>query len=340
MAELAAALALLLAAVLMWGWLQWWRPLRRLLARAQRLAEGDLAALEQPVGGSPSVERLRQAMASMASHVRRAQEQEREQRSALAQSQETERARVAHELHDDTVQAFIAIAQRLEMAEAALPDAPQQAAAALHSARQQALESVASLRRLIADLLPPALAELGVEAALRMFIRPWPIVSLRTEGPPRRLDEGLELTLFRTGQEAVRNALRHAAASRILVTLRYTPEAVQLEVEDDGRGFVPQPAEALARTGHYGLLAMQARARQHNGSLHIASAPGSTRLALRLPITPPATPAGTVTDPVCGAVLLPEQVFGTVDHEGTRYYFCCPVCRGAFIRNPALALKP
>jgi signal transduction histidine kinase/YHS domain-containing protein len=337
---MAGVAALLLAVVVVWGWLRLWRPLRLLLLRAQRLAEGDLAALEQPAGGDGSVERLRQAMASMAGHVRRAQEQERTQRSALAQSQEAERARVAHELHDDTVQALIAIAQHLDLAAAALPTAPDQAAAALHSARQQALESVGSLRRLIADLLPPALAELGAEAALCMFIRPWPIVSLRTEGLPRRLDEALELALFRTGQEAVRNALRHAAAQRITVSLHYMADEVRLVVEDDGRGFVPPPTEALARTGHYGLLTMEARARQHNGSLHIASTPGSTRLTLRLHTTPYPAPAGTVTDPVCGAVLLPEQVFGTVDYEGTRYYFCCPVCRGAFIRNPALALKP
>jgi two-component system NarL family sensor kinase len=96
-------------------------------------------------------------------------------------------------------------------------------------------------------------------------------VTLATVGGSRPLPVNVEVGLYRIAQEAVTNALRHAAPTRVQITLTATPAAVRLLVEDDGQGFDPQqtPPE------RYGLAGMNERARLLGGSLHVRSAPGA-----------------------------------------------------------------
>src|SRR5687768_10087840 len=104
-------LAGLLAGGNIWFYLRVMRPLQQLAARASQIASGDFTALEQTYSGVPEIDTLRKAMNAMVGHVRRAQAQERTYIAALTNGQEEERARIARELHDDTVQSLIAIAQ-------------------------------------------------------------------------------------------------------------------------------------------------------------------------------------------------------------------------------------
>jgi signal transduction histidine kinase len=93
------------------------------------------------------------------------------------------------------------------------------------------------------------------------------------EGTARRLNPAVEGELFRIGQEAVRNALRHAGASRLEVRLRYEPATVTLTVTDDGRGFEPDPA-AASSTKHFGLVGLRERAARMEAALAVRSRPG------------------------------------------------------------------
>jgi len=319
------------------------RPLRGLSAKAARLAEGDFAALDQSCGGIAEIDTLRRSMLGMAGHLQREQTQSSAYAGALTRGQESERRRLAHELHDDTVQALIAIGQSIDLARNFQERDPARASQLLTSARQQSTEAVNSLRNLIADLRPPALEELGLIAALETLAERSPDVkvSVTALGRKRRLDEALELVLFRSAQEALSNAKRHGKAAEVQIQVAYQPDGMRLTVRDNGQGTANtqsisrETLDQLAVDGHYGLLGIQERVSQLNGTLNLTSTPnGGTTLEVYIPFDTNDQPSNTVRDPVCSAFIQPEQAYGSVIYKDETYYFCCPVCRGAFQRDP------
>ena len=326
-----------LAASNLWLYLRVLRPLRRLAQKADQLAQGDFSALAQPEPGAPEIDAIRSAMNAMVRHVRRAQMQERTYSQALTNGQEAERARIAHELHDETTQSLIAIAQSLEIAQGLLePGSP--AFVLLTTTRQQAVETVHSLRRLIADLRPPMLDELGLIPALRMLTESsQPIaVSMTIDGKVRRLNEPLELVLFRSAQEALLNAQRYSNATQIRVEITFQADKIRLTVDDNGCGFTPPIRfESFSATGHYGLIGIDERVKQLNGTFTISSrSQQGTQLVIELPGVATQQPDGTVRDPVCSTLIAPQQAYASTVYAGQRYYFCCPVCQGAFQNAP------
>ena len=318
-------------------------PLRRLTNQLVGLTEGDLAALQQPCGGIREIEALRRSMDGMVGHVRRAQEQSRTYADVLTNGQEAERARIARELHDDTTQSLIAISQSIDLARNWITSNPARASEILQAARQQAVETIEALRCLIADLRPPALEELGLVAALEMQADKTNdlSVSVKVEGVERRLGETHELVLFRCAQEALTNTRRHGQATQVDITVAYRPEGTYLMVNDNGSGFeIPTHLNDLAINGHYGLLGIQERIQHLNGAISISSDRGNgTTLQVCLPNELYQQPPHVVRDPVCSAVIEPHQAYGSAEHKGERYYFCCPVCQGAFQRDPETYLQ-
>jgi signal transduction histidine kinase len=104
-----------------------------------------------------------------------------------------------------------------------------------------------------------------------------------TEGPPRPVDPDVEAAAVRVVQEAVTNALKHAAACTVRVRLSFEARRVRLSVTDDGRGFAVDP-NFQAYGGHWGLLGMRERATQVRGKLRVRSTPGQgTEVALLVP---------------------------------------------------------
>jgi signal transduction histidine kinase/YHS domain-containing protein len=336
-------LALLLASNI-WLIYRVLNPLHRLAAQTTDVAQGNLLAFTHPCGGIAEIGILRRTMASMAGHVRRTQEDERAYRYALTDGQEAERARIAHELHDDTVQSLVAIAQSIDLASSWIQKDPERAVGMLKMARTQAVEAVEELRRLIADLRPPALEELGLVPALHMLAESesTPSTDVEVTGNERRLDQARELTLFRAAQEAIRNAQRHGHAKKIGLRLDYEAEEARLTVSDDGLGFqVPDCVDCLAKEGHFGLVGIHERVQHLGGKVKILSQPKQgTELIVTLPLSAVGQPTERVRDPVCGALIAPQQAYGSVEHQGQRYYFCCPVCQGAFQSNPEMYLIP
>lgn len=318
------------------------KPLRRLAKQAGDVSKGNLTALRQPCGGIPEIGILRHSMASMAGHVLRAQEDGTAYRHALTDGQEAERARIARELHDETVQALVAIAQSVDLAANWIEKDPTRAAVMLKTARTQAVETVEGLRRLIANLRPPALEELGLVPALKMLAENTEsvVVAVKADGNERRLDETRELTLFRAVQEAIHNAQRHGNAQHITVEVHYQPDEAHLIVQDDGTGFLlPEDLECLVKNGHFGLIGIRERVHHLNGAVHIASQSGQgTKLTVTLPLDGVDQPTEAVHDPVCGVIIQPQQAYSSVKYKEQRYYFCCPVCQGSFQSDPEIYL--
>ena len=257
------------------------QPLQKLNAAAKRVGWGDFEAIQEPVGGVQEIEDLRVALAGMADQLRRHQQELQGYIGAMTLGQEEERKRVARELHDDTVQALIALNQQAELIERRVISDPADAALRLRDLRPLVSRTIADLRRQIHDLRPLYLEDLGFVPALEMLMRQvcehsGLIGDFECSGEAqRRLDPAVEISGFRIVQEALRNVATHAHASWVHLELVFEATGITLRVEDDGIGFqTPSHPFHLAETGHYGLLGMRERAGLHGGWLRVESESG------------------------------------------------------------------
>ena len=185
-----------------------------------------------------------------------------------------ERQRLASEIHDTLAQGFSSILMLMQAAEAQLERSPGTARGQLELAAQTARDNLAEARTLVSGLAPAQLqagtltdalrritgrsaAELGIDARFEIA------------GPDRALPAAIEVVLLRTGQEALANVRKHAAASTVTVLLCYSADVVRLEVTDDGVGFDPAVVN-----GGYGLRGMRGRVAEAGGIVTVSSAPG------------------------------------------------------------------
>ncbi|WP_081839074.1 GAF domain-containing sensor histidine kinase [Thermogemmatispora carboxidivorans] len=211
-----------------------------------------------------------------------------------------ERNRLAREIHDTLAQGLAAIALQLETADALLPTQPERAQAAVRRALALARSNLEEARRSVMDLraaplqnhaLPEALAllikRLRVENRSRLEYRYEPPPGPGPGGEPGRfpaLSPHCEAGLYRIAQEALNNALRHAAAEQITLTLAVRDKMIVLQVQDNGRGFDPERAQEYTRAGHFGLAGMSERAHLLGAQISIESLPGSgTSISVYLP---------------------------------------------------------
>ncbi len=213
----------------------------------------------------------------------------------LAQAQETavlhERQRLAREIHDTLAQGFTSIVMHLEAAEQALPDNPQVTERHLSQARTTARDSLAQARRVVDDLRPELLESTPFDQAIGRVVEQWAAHSgvaaeFKVTGTIRPLHPQVEVTLLRSSQEALANVRKHAQATTACVTLSYLGDTIILDVEDNGRGVLPQAAtpDGLTSSG-FGLVAMQERVSQLGGELFIESEPGEgTTISISLPL--------------------------------------------------------
>ena len=205
-------------------------------------------------------------------------------------AQEDERKRIARELHDDISQQLAAGAIEAGKAEQDL-SAPQPARAALAGLKQHLIALSDDVHRLSRQLHPAILDDLGLKDALRaecdrVAERERLAVNFRCGQLPAGVPRDLALCLYRIAQEALRNAVKHAQADRVDVTLNADLEFLDLEVRDFGRGFDPVAGE---RRSGLGLASMEERVRLVSGEILISSSPGQgTTIQVRVPL--PNTP--------------------------------------------------
>jgi signal transduction histidine kinase len=207
----------------------------------------------------------------------------------LLRAREEERSRIARELHDDAIQELIAL--NYEMAELRGMMQQEQLDRALRL-QEHVRRIIGELRQVCADLRPPVLDSLGLVAAIRFRIRTvqqqatFPIRLIVQGEEEQPLPDEVALCLFRAFQEALNNAHKHAAPSKVEIRLALGNEDVYLSIVDDGCGFrVPSQLERLLDEQHFGLIGLRERLELVQGTLDVVSAPGQgTQIQIWVPL--------------------------------------------------------
>jgi two-component system sensor histidine kinase UhpB len=251
-------------------------PLRRLAAVMGAVKPGQPGRRAEPsAGAGPEVLALAEALNSM---LDRLEDERRESGRRALDAQESERARVARELHDEVGQTLTAVALRAEQA----AGEPSKQPAALTEIAETVLRSLDDVYRIGRELRPEALDDLGLVNALialcsrvgrqsRMRVRR----NLDGRLPP--LSREVELVIYRVAQEALTNVLRHAEATEASLSLRRADDQVILTVSDNGRGLPERRREG-------GIGGMRERAMLIGAELEVRSEAGrGTEIRLRVP---------------------------------------------------------
>lgn len=213
----------------------------------------------------------------------------RELAGHLVSTREDERGRVARELHDEM--GGLLTAMKLEMARLRrVPDLPAVARERMGGIEQRLNEGIAVKRRIVENLRPSSLEQLGLIAALEVLCQDVSS-SLGIPVMPQleavELDRDAELTVYRVVQESLTNISKYARARHAWVSLMRQEGQARVIVRDDGLGF----DVSQVRPGHHGLLGMRVRVESHSGSLSITSSPGQgTRVSVEIPLSPPPAP--------------------------------------------------
>ncbi|MGH2967136.1 MAG: sensor histidine kinase [Solirubrobacterales bacterium] len=255
-------------------------PLRRLATQMETidLREPGQRLTETPDQG-PIISAFVGAFNTM---VERLADERRQSARAALGAQEAERLRTARELHDEVGQTLTAVALQVEQL-AARADPP--AAAQLNDLARQLQRSLEDIRRIVRELRPEALDDLGlVNALIALTSRIGRQTAIRLErelsGELPRLSPDQELVIYRVAQEALTNVVRHAEATTAHVALNLTDGEVVLMVSDDGRGLSSSASEATS-----GIEGMRERALLVGGRLSIESHPEQgTEVKLVVPV--------------------------------------------------------
>jgi signal transduction histidine kinase len=260
-------------------------PVLAMTSLAERLARGEFAE-PIPPAGEDEIGRLALAL----EQLRHALEGD-ERRSLLLRriitAQEEERRRIARELHDETTQQLTALALQLDSVAAAHPTAGR----GLASAHLLVRSMIDDLHRVIYDLRPSVLDDLGLIPAIRSYAETHLEsrgVKIHCEFPASipTLSRDATTALYRVVQEALTNVVRHARAESVFVGCTVTDDSITFEIEDDGAGFEPERMERPRESGEgLGLLGMRERLALLGGRCHIDSEPGAgTRIVTVLPL--------------------------------------------------------
>ncbi len=195
--------------------------------------------------------------------------------SELINAQETERKRIAHELHDSLASQLAAIKYRVEHRYKHAVSA--EGATMLKETIQDIQNGIMETRRIMANLRPSILDDLGILPAMRWFSKeiakayPGVFVDCSTSIQEQEIPEELKIVVFRVVQEAVTNAIRHGKSNRIRIGLNRNRDWFRLKVMDNGNGFVS--AEGKSSTGGIGLDSMRQRVESTAGIFSIRSGP-------------------------------------------------------------------
>jgi signal transduction histidine kinase len=226
---------------------------------------------------------------ALARRVRRGHQE----RAALLQraldASDMERRRIAADLHDGTVQELVAASYSLAAARERLGSDGGPAAHALDSAANTTRGAIGELRSLLVDIYPPRLREAGlasVLADLAAHVEERGIHTRVAVPDEVELPDDVSALLYRTAQEAVRNAVAHSGATEVQISLRVADGVATLVVHDDGSGFAPEEALARQEEGHFGLRLLADRVHDEGGKLSIDSTPGQgTRVCAEVPLS-------------------------------------------------------
>jgi len=203
-------------------------------------------------------------------------------------AQESERRRLAGDIHDGISQRLVGLTYRLDAAARAVDDGDQPSAAEqLEKARDLVDLTLGEARSAISGLRPPVLDDLGLAGGLASLAASTPEVDLELHLEERRLPEHIEVALYRIAQECVQNVVKHSRAMVATVTFAVRDRVARLEVSDKGVGFDAADAGVTAERpmGGYGMLSMAERADLVGGRFSVRSRPGEgTTVTVAVPL--------------------------------------------------------
>lgn len=208
----------------------------------------------------------------------------------ILEAQEEERRRVAREIHDGPAQSMANVVMRAEFCLRLMEKDPAKLREELQALQVIVRDSLQDTRKIIFDLRPMALDDIGLSAALKKFISNYKEqyglpVEFQYYGPQRRLPAAVEVALFRIVQEGLNNIYKHADATSVQVKLEVLPDKVNLVVRDNGKGFNPQKIMKDMRRKGYGLIGVKERVQLLKGEMNIDSSPGNgTTLVVRFDV--------------------------------------------------------
>jgi two-component system, NarL family, sensor kinase len=259
-----------------------------LLYQGERVGELMAAPREPGRGFSPADRRALETIGrqvAVAAHAVRLTSDLRRSRERLVLAREEERRRLRRDLHDELGPTLAAIALELDSARELVRAQPDEADATLHRAAAQARDGVAEVRRIVYELRPPTLDDLGLTGALGERARQLSRSGFEATVEAQELGAlpaAVEAAAYRIGSEALANAARHSGASRCVLELTADGRSLTLRVIDTGVGI----QETVA--GGVGLSSMRERAEEMGGAFELRPTPGGgTEVRATLPLGAP-----------------------------------------------------
>lgn len=209
----------------------------------------------------------------------------------IIEAQEEERKRVAREIHDGPAQAIANLVLRTEILEKVLEKGEvANVLQELKDFKRMARNSLSEVRKIIYDLRPMALDDLGLIPTLRKFVDAYQeqyslSIDFKVMGTEERLPGTAEVAIFRLVQESLNNIVKHAEASRVSISMEFKPLDLTISIKDNGKGM---SEEIFHKEDSFGLVGMRERVKLLHGELKITSQPGKgTEIWVKVPLTDP-----------------------------------------------------
>lgn len=206
----------------------------------------------------------------------------------IVESLEAERRKVSRELHDGPAQSIASMLIRLDLVNFLFDEDSARAMEELISIRDMGRESLDDIRRIMFDLKPSAVHEVGLVSTLKEYFDAYENkydfeIEFIYFGPERKYDLALEIAIFRVVQEAVTNARKHSGVRKAIVKLEAAPTGLTVVIKDQGKGFNVE-AVFESRQESYGIIGMRERAELLGGTIQIISHPGGgTQVIVEVP---------------------------------------------------------
>ena len=211
---------------------------------------------------------------------------------AVLQSLESDRQRIARDLHDTTVQSLTSLVHKTELCLKLIDIDPIRCRLEMNTIGKTLRAVIEDARRMIYDLRPMSFDDIGFDVTVERFLDKFRAsnnikCTYVTEGEAYGIDTIIAISLLRVIQESSNNAVKHANASKIDIHIEYLPDVINLEVRDDGDGFDPSEIPETTRSDNsgFGLAMMRERIFMLSGVLEIDSKPGEgSCIKVRVPI--------------------------------------------------------
>ncbi len=214
----------------------------------------------------------------------------------IIESQESERRKIARELHDGPAQSLASMMIRLDLINHLWDEGSERIIAELSSIKSMGQESLADIRRLMFDLKPTLVHDEGLASTLQEYFHDYEAkynfyIKYKVFGPRRKYDLSLEIAIYRLVQEALTNIRKHAGINEALVKIEDKGSLLTLVIKDEGQGF--DLNEVGEKQESYGILGMKERVELFGGEIDIFSSPGKgTQVIIRVPIKEEASKHG------------------------------------------------